>query len=100
AAVAAPGTGLPREAGRWRVASRSSEQQQRETPPLRRDPRILKPDRLEDLQQLGLGRTFVPFGIALDHRQKRFGRIIALPCCNGSLSEGEQIGRASCRERV
>jgi hypothetical protein len=48
----------------WRPSpSPSAEQDQREAAPRGRYPRVFQADRLEDLQQLGLGRAFVPFAV-------------------------------------
>ena len=56
------------------------EQDERQAPPHRRDPRVFQPDRFEDLQQLGSRRTFIPSPVRCDHRQQRFSRRVAAAC--------------------
>ena len=48
---------------------RSAEQNQGKLAALGRNPGVFQPDRLKDLQQLGLGSAFVPFAVLSDHAE-------------------------------
>src|SRR5690606_37373868 len=88
AATEGRGTGSRRVRGRSRGAPRPrglSEQEQRKLAALCRNPRVLETDGFENLQQLGLGRAFVPFGLGADHVKKGLGRFVSASGREGGL---------------
>src|SRR5262245_11310480 len=75
-------------------ADPSAEQDRREPPPLRAGPRVLEPDRLEQLQQPLARGAFVPLAVALDGLQQLVGGAVAV------AARGEDPGKLVARLQI